>query len=172
MSFGGRQWAASVELCRFWSFSLATECLDLKHITCPTETCSNTMINIALGFQDIYRILQGFQLPSLSTFQKPCVSRHLPSSSISPYFAGRFRRKIPGIFGGPAVCIWSKTTWVAPLVKSSWSSSPPRRRGVFFCLFRAGNPAILGVTNRRIMEKNMETPWNTLLFWVGTYLFL
>ena len=167
MSFGGRQWAASVELCRFWSFSLATECLDLKHITCPTETCSNTMINIALGFQDIYRILQGFQLPSLSTFQKPCVSRHLPSSSISPYFAGRFRRKIPGIFGGPAVCIWSKTTWVAPLVKSSWSSSPPRRRGVFLFVpsrkssdFRGNQQENHGKKHGNTMEHFAFLGWN------------
>lgn len=42
----------------------------------------------------------------------------------------------------------------------------------FFVCSEQENPAILGVTNRIIMEKSMETPWNTLLFWVETYLFL
>ena len=134
MSFGGRQWAASVELCRFWSFSLATECLDLKHITCPTETCSNTMINIALGFQDIYRILQGFQLPSLSTFQSPCVSRHLPSSSISP---ADFAEKSLG-FLEDRPCAYEARLHGSPLWWSLRGVHLHRGGAVFFCLFRAG----------------------------------
>lgn len=112
----------------------------------------------------VSRYLQGFQLPSLSTFQNPCVSRHLPSTS------SRFRR-----------CPWDFRRTGRVHMKQDYMGRPSgevfvefisteEARAVIVCS-QQENPAILGVTNRKIMEKNMETPWNTLLFWVGTHLF-
>jgi hypothetical protein len=127
------------------------------------------MINIALGFQDIYRILQGFQLPSLSTFQKPCVSRHLPSSSIN-------RRPIspknPWDFWRTGRVHMKQDYMGRPSGEVFVEFISTEEARCFFVCSEQENPAILGVTNRIIMEKSMETPWNTLLFWVETYLFL